>query len=132
MKSCIILYQLSNNFLLITCVDCSAHLIYQHCKDSSQYACQVYNFFCLFLSLFQICLSIWTDCIKKDVFVTQLAKKHDQISLIHWHICYSLKNLLNDFLLHLFYFFFVCYLYHDFSFLAKWQRLFSEMLLSRW
>ncbi len=125
-------YQLSNDFLLIAYVDCSVHLMCQHCKCSLQYARQIHNFFCSFLSLFQICSCIWTDCMKKDVFATQLAKKHDQISLIHWHICYFLKNLFNDLLLHLLYFFSVCYLYHDFTFLAKWQWLFSEMLLSRW
>ncbi len=70
MKSCIILYQLANNFLLIACVDCSVHLMCQHCEDSSWYAHQVRNFFCSFLSLFQICSCIWTDCVKKDVFAT--------------------------------------------------------------
>ncbi len=132
MKSYIILYQLSNDFLLIVHVDCSAHFMCQHCKDSLQYACQVCNFFYSFLSLFQICLCIWVDCVKKDVFATQLAKRHDQILLTHWHVCYSLKNLLNNLLLHLLYFFFVCYLYHDFTSLAKRQRFLSETLLSHW
>ncbi len=132
MKLRVILYQLANNFLLIAHVNCSAHLMCQHCKDSSRYAHQVHNFFCSFLSLFQICLCIWADCVKKDVFAIQLAKRHDQISLTHWHICYSLKNLLNDLLLHLLYFFSVCYLYHDFTFLAKRRQFLSETLLSRW
>ncbi len=132
MKSCVILYQLSNDFHLITYVDCSMHFMCQHCEDSSWYARQVCNFFCSFLSLFQICSCIWADCMKKDVFATQLAKRHDQISLTHWHVCYSLKNLLDDLLLHLLYFFSVCYLYHDFASLAKRRWLFSEMLLSHW
>ncbi len=97
MKSHVILYQSFNDFLLIAHVDCSVHLMCQHCEDSSWYAHQVCIFFCSFLSLFQICSCIWADCVKKDVFATQLAKKHDQILLIHWHICYFLKNLLDDF-----------------------------------
>ncbi len=127
-------YSLSafNDFLLIVHVNCSAHLMYQHCEDSLWYAHQVHNFFCSFLSLFQICSCIWTDCMKKDVFATQLAKRHDQISLTCWHVCYFLKNLLDNLLLHLLYFFFVCYLYHDFAFLVKrWWSLF-ETLLSCW
>ncbi len=132
MKFYIILYQLFDNFLLIVHVDCSMHFMCQHSKDLSQYVYQVHNFFCSFLSLFQICSCIWADCMKRDVFITQLAKRHDQISLTHWHVCYFLKNLLNDLLLHLLYFFFVCYLYHDFAFLVKQQWSFSEMLLSHW
>ncbi len=132
MKSYVILYQLFNDFLLIAHVDCSAHLMCQHCEDLLWYARQVHNFFCSFLSLFQICLCIWADCVKKDVFATQLAKRHNQILLTCWHVCYFLKNLLNDLLLHLLYFFSVCYLYHDFAFLAKQQWSFSETLLLRW
>ncbi len=132
MKSYVILYQLSNDFLLIVHVNCSVHLMCQHCEDSLQYARQVCNFFCSFLSLFQICSCIWADCVKKDVFATQLAKRHDQISLTRWHVCYFLKNLLNDLLLHLLYFFFVCYFYHDFASFAKWQWSLFETLLSRW
>ncbi len=130
MKSHVILYQLSNDFLLIVYVNCNAHFMCQYCEDSSQYARQVHNFFCLFLSLFQICSCIWTNCVKKDVFTTQLVKRHNQISLTHWHIYYSLKNLLDDLLLHLLYFFSVCYFYHDFAFFAKWWWSFFEMLLS--
>ena len=129
MKSYVILYQLSNDFLLIAHVDCSAHLMCQHCECSLQYARWVRNFFCSFLSLFQICSCVWADCMKKDVFATQLAKRHDQILLTHWHVCYSLKNLFNNLLLHLLYFFSVCYLYHDFAFLAKRWWFLSETLL---
>ena len=63
----------------------------QHCEDLSRYARQVHNFFCSFLSLFQICSCIWADCVKKNVFVTQLAKRHNQISLTRWYICYLLR-----------------------------------------
>ena len=132
MKSCIIFYQLSNDFHLIVHVNCSVHLMCQHCECSSWYARQVHNFFCSFLNLFQICSCIWTDCMKKDVFATQLTKKHDQILLTCWHVCYFLKKLLDYFLLHLLYFFSVCYLYYDFTFLAKrWWFLF-ETLFFHW
>ncbi len=49
---------------------------------------------------------------KSNVFAFQLAKKHDQISLLYWHICYFLKNLL------------------DFVFFAKRRRTVSETLLT--
>ncbi len=132
MKFYVILYQLFNNFHLIIHVNCSMHFMCQHCKCSSWYVHWVCNFFCSFLSLFQICSCIWADCVKRDVFATQLVKRHDQISLTHWHVCYFLKNLLDNLLLHLLYFFSVCYFYHDFTSFAKWWWFLFEMLLSHW
>ncbi len=76
MKFHVIFYQSFNNLFLIAHVYCSVYFMCQYCKDLTCYTCWTRDFFCSCLSLFQICMSIWADCVKRNVITTQLAKWH--------------------------------------------------------